>query len=94
VIVGLLTVHIHINGINSLKEKRRIVKSLVERLKSRFNLSVSEVEKQDSRSQAVIGIALVSNDGSFVGKQLDTVTKFVRRDGRFHVGQIDREVFS
>ncbi len=93
-IVGLLTVHIHISGINSLKEKRRIVKSVIERLKSRFNLSVSEIEKQDSRSQAVIGIALVSNDGSFVGRQLDTVIKFIRRDGRFRVGQIDREVFS
>ena len=93
-IVGLLKVHIHISGINSLKDKRRIVKSLIGRLKSRFNVSVSEVDKQDSRAQAVIGIALVSNDGSFVGKQLDTVTKFIRRDGRFHVGQIDREVFS
>jgi len=93
-IVGLLTIHIHMSGINSLKEKRRIVKSLVERLKGRFNLSVAEVERQDSRSQAVIGIALVSNDSSFVGRQLDMVVKFIRRDGRFHVGQIDREIFS
>lgn len=93
-IVGLLTVHIHISGINSLKDKRRIVKSLIERLKSRFNLSVAEVEKQDSRSQAVIGVTLVSNGSPFVEQQLDTVINFIRRDGRFHVGQIDREVFS
>ena len=46
-IIGLLTIQMHLHGIGSLKDKRRIVKSLIGRLKSRFNFSVSEVAAQD-----------------------------------------------
>ncbi|MHC4962307.1 MAG: DUF503 domain-containing protein, partial [Planctomycetota bacterium] len=51
-LVGLLTVHIHLHGIDSLKGKRKIVKSLIERLRSRFNASVSEVAAQDNKQLA------------------------------------------
>ena len=78
----------------SLKDKRRIVKSLIGRLKSRFNFSVSEVEALDSKDLGVIGLAVVSNDNVFINKQLDTVINFVNADGRFYVGKIDKEIFS
>jgi len=93
-IVGLLTVQIHLHGMGSLKDKRRIVKSLIGRLKSRFNFSVAEVAAQDSKAQAVIGMAVVSNETVFINKQLDKVADFVKGDGRFYVGQIGREIFS
>ena len=92
--IGVLTIQIHLHGIGSLKEKRRIVKSLIERLRNRFNFSVSEVAAHDSKAQAVIGLAVVSNDGAFTNKQLDTVINFIRQDGRFYVGNIEREIFS
>ncbi len=93
-IVGLLTIHIHLHGIGSLNDKRRIVKSLIGRVKSRFNFSVSEVDSHDNKALAVIGLATVSNDNVFINKQLDTVINFIQADGRFYVGQIDREIFS
>ncbi|MFH1614741.1 MAG: DUF503 domain-containing protein [Planctomycetota bacterium] len=93
-VIGLLTMQIHMKGINSLKEKRCIVKSLIGRLKSRFNVSVSEVDSQDSRSRAGIGIALVSNDSRFVHQQLDAIISFSRADSRFTLGCIERELFS
>lgn len=93
-IVGLLTITIRLHGLNSLKDKRRIIKSLIGRLQSRFNVSVSEVDRHDSRQQAVIAIATVSNDNRFVNQQLDNIIAFIQRDGRFYVGQIEREVFS
>jgi uncharacterized protein YlxP (DUF503 family) len=92
-IVGLLTIQIHLHGMGSLKDKRRIVKSLVGRIKARFNFSAAEVAANDSKSQAVIGLAVVANDTPFVDKQLDTVINFVQRDGRFYVGKIEREIF-
>jgi uncharacterized protein YlxP (DUF503 family) len=92
--VGLLTITIHLHGIGSLKDKRGIVKSLVGRIKSRFNFSVAEIEAQDSKAQAIIGLAVVANEGDFVNKQMDTVINFVNGDGRFYVGRIDREIFS
>jgi len=93
-IVGLLRVQIYLHGLNSLKDKRRIIKSLIGRLRSRFNVSVSEVDRHDSRQQAVIAIATVSNDNRFVNQQLDNIIAFIKADGRFYVGQIEREVFS
>ena len=93
-IVGLLQLHIHLHGIESLKQKRGIVKSLIGRLKTRFNFSVSEVEAHDSKQLAVVGLAVVGNDGAFIDEQMDKVINFAQGDGRFYLGKVDREIFS
>lgn len=93
-IVGVMTAHLSLQGITSLKEKRSIVKSLIGRLQSRFNISIAEVEHQDSKSIAVLGLAVVSNDSRFIDQQLDAIVGFMRNDGRFYLGQVDRETFS
>ena len=93
-IAGLLTIQIRLHGMGSLKDKRRIVKSLTDRIKAKFNFSVAEVAANDSKAQAVIGLATVANDTPFINKQLDTVINFIQRDGRFYVGKIEREIFS
>ena len=93
-IVGVLTAHMHMQGITSLKQKRSIVKSLIGRLKSRYNVSVSEVDHHDNKIYAVIGLAVVSNDTGFIDKQLDAIISFMQNDGRFYLGQIERETFT
>ncbi|NLT78413.1 MAG: DUF503 domain-containing protein [Planctomycetes bacterium] len=93
-LVGTMTAQMYMHGIGSLKEKRSIVKSVIGRLQSRFNASVSEVDQQDNKTSAVIGIAIVGNDSQFIGQQLDAVLKFMRNDARFYLGQVDREIFS
>ena len=92
-IVGVMTAHLSLIGITSLKGKRSIVKSVIGRLKSRFNISISEVDHQDSKSIAVIGIAIVSNEGRFIDRQFDSILDFMRNDGRFFLGQVQRETF-
>lgn len=92
-IVGVLKAQLHLQGITSLKEKRSIVKSLLGRLKSRFNISISEVDHQDEKASAVVGIALISNDTRFINQQFDSIIDFMRRDGRFYLGTIERETF-
>jgi uncharacterized protein YlxP (DUF503 family) len=93
-IVGVLTAHLSMQGVTSLKGKRSIVKSLIGRLKSRFNISISEVDHQDSKTSAVIGISIVSNDTHFINQQFDAIINFMRNDCRFYLGQIQRETFS
>jgi uncharacterized protein YlxP (DUF503 family) len=93
-IIGVMTVYISLPGVDSLKGKRSIVKSLIGRLKSRFNISISEVEEQDNRVRAFIGISIVSNEGRFIDRQFDSIIDFMRNDGRFILGQIEREKFS
>jgi uncharacterized protein YlxP (DUF503 family) len=74
-----MTVRVHMPVVGSLKEKRHIIKSVIGRLQSRFNLSISEVEEQDSHTSAVLGLAVVSNERAFVDKQLDAILNFIRR---------------
>jgi len=93
-IVGVLTAHLSMQGVTSLKGKRSIVKSLIGRLKSRFNISIAEVDHQDSKSSAIIGISIVSNDTNFIDRQFDAIINFMRNDGRFYLSQIQRETFS
>jgi hypothetical protein len=93
-IVGLLTIPMHLQGIDSLKGKRRIVKSVIERLRSRFNVSIAEIGSQDNKRLAIVGIAVISNEGAYLDEQLDKIIQFVVNDGRFYVGQIGREIFS
>jgi uncharacterized protein YlxP (DUF503 family) len=93
-IVGVLTAHLSMQGVTSLKGKRSIVKSVIGRLKSRFNISIAEVDHQDSKTSAVIGISIVSNDTHFIDQQFDAIINFMRNDGRFYLGQIQRETFS
>ena len=93
-IVGVMTAHLSLQGITSLKGKRSIIKSLIGRLQSRFNISIAEVDHQDSKSIAVIGVAVVSNDSRFIDQQFDAIVSFMRNDGRFYLGQVERETFS
>jgi len=92
-IVGVLTAQLHMQGITSLKGKRSIVKSLVGRLKARFNISVAEVEHQDSKTSAVIAIAIVANEAGFIDSQFESIISFMGKDGRFYLGQVERETF-
>ena len=93
-LVGVMTATMYLQGISSLKDKRHIVKSVIGRLQSRFNVSVSEVEHQDSHTSAVLGLAVVSNERAFIDQQLDAILQFMRNDGRFYLGPVEREVFS
>ena len=93
-IVGVLTAWLHLQGITSLKQKRGIVKSVIGRLQSRFNVSVSEIDHLDHKQSAVLGIAVAGNDTVFINQQLDTVISFMRNDGRFYLGQTERETFN
>ena len=92
-IVGVMTAHLHLHAIGSLKEKRSIVKSLIGRLKSRFNISIAEVDRQDSKTGAVIALTMVSNDTGFIDQQFDAVVSFMNKDGRFYLASVERETF-
>ena len=92
-IVGVMTAQLHLQGVSSLKEKRSIVKSVIGRLKSRFNISISEVDHQDNKISAVLAVAMVSNDTRFINQQFDSIISFMLKDGRFYLGEIKRETF-
>ncbi|MCL4692252.1 MAG: DUF503 family protein [Candidatus Hydrogenedentes bacterium] len=74
--IGLLTIDLIIPGSRSLKDKRRVVKSLKEQLRSRFNSSVAEVEPKDHWSRARLAVCVVGDDSRFVNTQLNEIARF------------------
>ena len=61
----VLTIQLDLPSAVSLKDKRRILKSLLTRLRNNFNISVAEVGYNDRHRQALIGAAVVANSGGF-----------------------------
>ena len=78
-VVGVLRLTLYIHGASSLKDKRQVLRKVVDRLRARFNVAVAEVGDQDIWQTAVIGICAVANDHSFVNEVLD---KCVRDAGQ------------
>ncbi len=70
-VVGILRLTLYIHGASSLKDKRQVLRKVVDRLRSRFNVSVAEVGDNDVWQRAVVGICAVANDKSFVNEVLD-----------------------
>ena len=79
--VLLLVVDCHIPQAQSLKQKRSAVKSLVDRLRSRFNASVAETGYLEEWQRAVIAISLVSNSKRYLQQQIDLIEQLLTTSG-------------
>ena len=80
-VIGSLTVSMHIPESHSLKEKRQVVQSLVARLRRTFNIAVAEVGDQDTWQLATIGIACVSGDGRHADEMCQKVLRHLENEG-------------
>lgn len=91
--VAVLTLKLSLGDAHSLKDKRRIIKSLKTRLRQRFNVSVAEMDFQDVWQSACLGVCVISPDGKFAEAVTSKVTDFVRADARVSLGSCELEVF-
>ncbi len=76
--VGVLQVEIAVPDAMSLKDKRRVVKSLKDRIAHGHNVSIAEVGALDEHRRAILGIAMVSNDKRYVEGGLSKLVDFVK----------------
>jgi len=77
--VGVLQVELAIDSANSLKDKRQVVKSVLDRLRATFNVSAAEVDDLDLHRRAVLGFAAVSNDAKHVRGLLQKTLNHLQR---------------
>ena len=77
-----LTIHLHLPGCASLKEKRAYIKPLIARLRREFNLSVAEIDLQDSWQETVIGCAMVGNERAHLESAMQTISRWVEANWR------------
>jgi len=77
-VVGILRLTLLLRGSHSLKEKRRVVRGLKDRIRARFNVSVAEVDAQNSHQRAELGVSMVSNDSVHVSTVFDKLVELAR----------------
>jgi hypothetical protein len=76
-VIGVSRISLALPANDSLKDKRRIVRRIVDRTRNRFNVAVAEVGALDRHRSAEIGLAVVSNDARHANSMIDNVVGFV-----------------
>ena len=90
-IIGVIRFGLHFPGAGSLKDKRRILVSLKDRLKNKFNVSVAELEDNELWQKSVIGVAIIANDKTYANSVLSKVTIKNKKNGKELTYQIVAE---
>jgi uncharacterized protein len=91
-VVGCLEIVLQMESADSLKEKRSIVKRMIERAKNKFNIAAAEVGANDEHRRAVIGVTTVANDAAFVNSSLDKVLDFIEDEAIGRAEVVDHRI--
>jgi len=86
-VVGVLNITLHIGGVSSLKEKRRIIKSILERIHSKYRVAAAEKMCIRDRNYSDMGFSCVSNEASHAESVLSSVIRFIDNDARVEIIQ-------
>lgn len=91
-IIGICTCEIFIFNANSLKSKRSVVKSIIEKSKNRFNISIAEVGENDKWQKSIIAFSIISNDQKIVEETIEKVINFFDSYSEIEIINIKREI--
>ena len=78
-VVGICQLDVRIPENHSLKDKRHVLRKLMDRVRNQFNVAISEVGDNDLWQRAQIGICTVSNDRRHINSSLDKVIDFIEK---------------
>lgn len=87
----LISIEIFIPYSGSLKTKRKIVKSLRDRVRNRFNASISELEYHDEWQRSIHGIAMLGNDRQYLDQQAAAVLTLYEENGEIEIVNYQQE---
>ncbi|MBP2665309.1 MAG: hypothetical protein H6Q76_289 [Firmicutes bacterium] len=91
-IIGTLELKLHAPWVSSLKEKRMVVKSIIAKTKNKFNVSIAEVDEQDTHQTIILGIACVAGTVSQSDSILDHVIAFIDNSSEAEIVHVEREI--
>lgn len=91
-LVGTLQIKCYAPYVHSLKEKRKILKSITSKLRNKFNVSVSEVGQQDIHQTIIIGIATIVESTAQCDSILDHILDFIEDHCEAEVIEVTREI--
>ena len=91
--VAVLRLDLSIPGARSLKDRRQAVKSLKERIQSRFNVCCAEVDDQESWVRASLGVTACANDQDFLKSVAEEIVRYASNDSGVLLGNVERDIF-
>lgn len=92
VAVGVCIVELYLGEAASLKDKRRVLKSILDRVRARFNVSIAEVDQQDLWQRATVAFVSVSNEQSHAYQVLNAVVKFLENQNHAQIISYQTEI--
>ena len=93
-VIGVCQLELFLHENFSLKGKRQVLRSIVQRARNKFNVSIAEVEDQDLWQKAVLGVCAVDNDRQRVNSVLDQVINFIENTQLTDVGDSQIEIIN
>ena len=93
-VIGIGRITFRLSECHSLKEKRKIIKSIIARVQNNFNASVAEVALNDVHQRAEIGVALVGNDRRTINSKIDKLIEFIEKLQLAEIINSDMEIIT
>ena len=90
--VGIVRIELHLPGSSSLKDKRSVVNSLLDKVRARFNVSAAQIDDHDLWQRATLAVAVVSNDATVAQTVMNHVRDLVETDQRCDVAECRTEI--
>lgn len=94
--VFVMKIELRASWVHSLKEKRMVVKSLIQKLKNKFNISVCEADNQDVHKSIIIGICGLSTSSTKIDSIIDNIINYVEEctDAEIVTIETEKEEYS
>ncbi|MGY2893475.1 uncharacterized protein YlxP (DUF503 family) [Deinococcus sp. UYEF24] len=92
--LGVLTLRLEMPWVSNLKEKRALVRPVVERLKGKFPVTVARLDGLDAHDWELIGVATISNDFDWIQQTLKMASDFVAAGGEYRVAAEEQVISS
>lgn len=93
-VVGTLKIQLHLHENRSLKGKRKVVRSILDRVRAKFNVAVAEVGANDKWQRIELGVSTVSNDRRIVDASLSTVIGFIESNCQAEIVDVQMEIIN
>jgi len=93
-IVGICHLDVIIPENHSLKGKRKVIKRIIGRVRSRFNISIAEVGDNELWQRSQLGMSLIGNDRQFVNSYLDSIVNFIEAMNIVNIAYSELEILN
>lgn len=90
--IVVIKISLRANWVHSLKEKRMIVKSILAKIRNKFNVSIAEIDNQDIHQSIVIGISAIALDTKIADSLIDKIIDFIEENFEAEIIEIESQV--